>query len=568
MRKRVWNSRLVSLFLVILAGSLVLLATDVAKAQGRHGPGGVYRGRGWDRDYSRWVREEIDQKALWPQWFEHNREHFLGERLEAGRAAARSPVTEADRDRVRDLLTVVSATNRSFIRDGAVLALGRVGGEESVAALLPRLADPEDIVAESTLLALGLTGEKAAIRPLLTELRGRRKERMPWAALGIALLGYSECGAALSSALKDALERADIPASACLITALQEVSPPEDPSYVSLLKRHLGDRKLAALQPYICHALGRIGGEDARQALLKLLRRGNRRFRGSACLALGNWCDDEVVGELLDRKGIRSGDRMTRIYAATALARAGAGAGEKARKKATTALVERAEAETRDPYLAPVCRILCGHYRMGRAGLQAVDLIQPERRNWLASSSRAAAVLGLGLSGHVSSGFVARTVLKSPAKYHGIVQGYATLALGIAGDDGAIPLLRERLTLAQASPEGTMQACIALGLVGGPDDAVGLVELLEYNEAKIESWQARPVWGAAVVGLGVLGERIVLQRLMELALDEKRRVRREYMIAALGWICERPPFGKLALLYANFAYGSMLPITREVMSIL
>lgn len=568
MRKRMWNSPPASRLVLVLAGLLSLLYVSAARAQGRHGPGGVNRGRGSNRDYSRWVREEIAQKALWPRWFEHNREALLGSRFESRRAAARDPVTAADRARIRVLLAELAASAGPFVRDGAVLALGRVGGEEAIAPIVARLSDPEDNVAESALLALGLTREKAAIVPLVKQLRDGGGERAAWAALGIALLGYSECGGAVSSRLGVAIEEEDFPAAACLITALQEVSPPGDPTCVGLLARHLGDRKLAKLQPYLCHALGRIGGKEARKALLVLLRRGHRRFRGPAVLALSNWCDDEVIAELLGQKGIRSGDRLTRIYAATALARAGAGAGEKAKRMATAALVERADAEARDPYLAPVCRILCGHLRMGSSGPRGLALIQPESRAWLASSSRAAAVLGLGLSGHESGGFVLRTVLKRPARFHHLLHGYAALALGIAGDGGAAVLLRERLAVENASPEVAMQACVALGLVGGPEDAVSLVDLLEYNEQKIESWRSGQVWCAAAVALGILGERVVLDRLMELAARDKRSARRGHCIAALGWLGARPPFGRLALLYSNFAYGSMLPITREVMSIL
>ena len=256
MRRRAWNNPRASRLLLVLAGVLSLLPLPSARAQGRHGPGGVNRGRGSDRDYSRWVREEINQKALWPRWFEHNREALLGARFEARRAAARDPVTDADRARIRALLVELSASAGPFGRDGAVLALGRVGGEEAVAAIVARLSDPEDGVAESALLALGLTGEKAAIKPLVKQLRARGGERVAWAALGVALLGYSECGGPVSSRLGVAIEEEDFPTAACLITALQEVSPPGDTACVSLLAKHLGDRKLAKLQPYLCHALG------------------------------------------------------------------------------------------------------------------------------------------------------------------------------------------------------------------------------------------------------------------------------------------------------------------------
>jgi len=181
--------------------------------------------------------------AYWPFWFEHNKEWLLEgifrERsarakvspesspfqwLRGFGAGVRTPVTEEQRMKViLPLLRKFSTHESSWVRDAAVLALGKLGVPEAVQDIAARLQDKDPDVVEDACLALGLTRDKAALDPLVSSLNN--VDRRPYAALGLGLLGRTEAVPALLTAYADAYrapagDTRALSAASCIAIAL------------------------------------------------------------------------------------------------------------------------------------------------------------------------------------------------------------------------------------------------------------------------------------------------------------------------------------------------------------
>lgn len=179
---------------------------------------------------------------------------------------------------------------------------------------------------------------------------------------------------------------------------------------------------------------------------------------------------------------------------------------------------------------------------------------------------RASAVLALARSGDVRSAEVLRTVASGDVEDD--VRDVAVLALGVLGDAGCVPFLHGLLADAKAPARRRSLAAVALGMVGG-DDGVELLALVlrpaEREAAQLPDDLAaaalvglaasrRPaaleplraalgnarlhaaVRAHAITGLGAIGDRTSLERLVQLVLNAPEVPVRQAAAIALGRI--------------------------------
>ena len=127
------------------------------------------------------------------------------------------------------------------------------------------------------------------------------------------------------------------------------------------------------------------------------------------------------------------------------------------------------------------------------------------------------------------------------------MRAYAGLALALSGAPGASSALARGLSSDAKSPaEVSRAAALGLGLAGGEGAQGILVGILE-GAGGDEVAQGDGYWvlGAAVQGLGLLGDASLVERLGPLTADASW-ARRAFAVAALGYLVERVPARRVA----------------------
>lgn len=201
------------------------------------------------------------------------------------RRIAADALTEADGTVVDELMAELSAGD-AVGRELAALALGRLGAESDVDALIAALDDPEAAVheqaAKSLFELLRRLGERGLHRlaDLLTQADAEIRRRSV-IELGRAAIGDPECLDALRSALRDSDARVRAEAYAAL--ARHSAIPPDElvaalddaDSLVQITACTLLGRMGRAAKPAIgklatCYVSNGASTESARQALLSI----------------------------------------------------------------------------------------------------------------------------------------------------------------------------------------------------------------------------------------------------------------------------------------------------------
>jgi HEAT repeat protein len=577
---------------VLVAGALLVLVSAVPADAGRLGgafrgywpaPGG---GLGGPVGPGRRAAPE-DIAAYWPYFFEHEKERLLADRLRALRAEIRRPAQSSVKYfrewRVRELRLVTGALKTGrvlpllatalrdehpWVRDGAILALGKLGGPGAVPHLVRRLHDTDLELREDALLALGLTGEKAALAPLLGALRGRDVNRKAFAALGLALLGDPHARETLGEEFAALVRggRWGWEAAGSVALALAALAEPGD-----RLARRLGQAWLEKKNPvfgtYVGCALGRLGGDRSAVAwLTRMLDSKDRAAARAATLAMGQAGDAGALTALLGTDGLKSARRMVVLYSLASVAELAArlDPGRPLCRKAIGELVAAACKPQRDKY-----RAMHASLHLGLAGDRSANgffLEQLDRvnRTRFCDANHSAMALALGFTGDRRAATDLREILGGRS-YGPDYRGYAAMALGLLPDPGSLDALRSTLAGPRVPPEVLRGGCWALALLGDGSDVPLLTSILRREPADPDFHHAR---GAAAIALGLLGDAAGLEILAKVVESEEPPSTRAFALAAIGWIVDRDEVPRIPLLFSRFDYRRTSPIMRKVMTTL
>jgi HEAT repeat protein len=547
-----------------------------------------------------------DRDRIWPFYFEGAKEEYLAAVVARRQEHALSPrgtstsilsalppapegvraVDEADRAAALALAMARLRDADSHVRDAAVLALGKSGSADAVPFLeMAAATDPDRAVREDALLALGLSGRAAeALPPLLKAVaatpRGAGDLRPAFAALGLGLLGDREGAApALRTLYAASSFRADRASdAACAATALGMLG---DAGALPLFEKTLSAKTAPdAVKAFTLHALGKFGAHgDPRVrasacALLLPALEGRKELKRGALLALGGFPDNGAI-EALVRDGLTDPDSHCRNFAAHSLGRIAARAGADGRARA---LVERelarvTDSDRRDRWLFQAGNLALSSIAAEGAEKRLVDQAAELRALNLHSAS--SVVLSLGMLGAESpeAAREIRTAFGSRASGRG-VQAYAGLALAMTGAPGSAEALADTLRSAEAPPvELARSAALAIGLVGGAREADLLVEVLAGSAGGKDGGAERFfVMGAAVQGLGLIGDGNTVERLKPLLDSRDSWTRRAFATAALGYVLERDPAHRvsprISEIFRHHDYLLTLPVVKAVQSTL
>jgi HEAT repeat protein len=263
--------------------------------------------------------ERVDDRFRWEIWWELDRDRFLGRRpfLES---AARRTALEALRSLLRD--------PDPSVRGRALLSLGRLDDDESLAAALATVEDGGAGIHAAT-LALGMIGGEQA-RAKLKSLAQDAEMSLAVRVIAILALGLDghESSRPFLREVVDEDTRPNPRSAALLALGLLR-----DEESVGRCRKLLAPRgpgsgagDIDPLDDLVrcsaAFALGRIGTEPGRAALLNALEEGDGHAGGSAALALGA-LRDSAARAALRTTVLSERPHPTRALSIVALARLG-----------------------------------------------------------------------------------------------------------------------------------------------------------------------------------------------------------------------------------------------------
>lgn len=620
------------------AHALALAALGLAMlcGQGAHSHGGVYRGPGstvppGGAPTSPGVggpgsaaSSPTGDMTSWTTWWSFRRDPYLELRraihatgastpggafpLGRGEASQRTVSLRPDAAFLRQrvvpgLIAALEEHRNKDIRTACMVALAKIGddgrGEVRFADLfLARLGDPNQEVAETAALALGILAEERAAMQLVHLLRsdatGRRlagEREVPdrtraFAAYGLGLVGFrserEDVRRFAVTNLADALVRErfaahDVPVACLTALGLIPLDARELPveagawsspsaslgAQVRFLLEVLADRerspRVRAHVPTALSSLleGRTAGREGERlkgevvaALVGLLTPGSREWkevRQGCVIALGllGDCDadgvDVLVRETLERE-VQRGELLARFLAVIAL-------GEISGRSGTGAEPDVALAGIRKQLLTRLAR----GTSMSRPWA-AFALALGERRRLELGGLPAPAVaraLRSGLDQAASPDergamCLALGLLRDPEAIPAVQRtfeklsadlpkGYAAVALGMLRAVEAAPLLRDVVRRSRFRPLLLRESAVALALIGDKQ----AVPLLIGELAGAGSLSSQAALASA---LGTIGDARAAEPLLEFLEDGSKTERaRAFAAVALGIVGDKEP---------------------------
>ena len=522
-----------------------------------------------------------DVLAYWPFWFEHNKEWILsgvlrerGSRSKmpersspalfvAGGASERGRRPVTDDQKIKQIFPVLveALTNESeWVRDSAVLALGKLGTPEVVDLLIARLSDPQPDVREDALLALGLTGRKEALVPLMQALQGSDLNTKAFASLGLALLGIRDVKTVMLEEYNGLVRNPKgEEAAACLAVALGMLG---DESVVDALAQPIATSKSKHLKVYICQALSRIGGDSARTWLLRAFADRDAAVKAAGALGLGNFPESGVIGKLL-KNGLKDGDRSTSLFTVVSLGRIGKSLlpDDGLRRKMVKELKEVAEKPQAEKYRAMYATLALAIMGDDAANDFFVEFLSRENRTKYSQETHSAMAMAMGLLEYRPAVRDLKEIV-SRGRVEDDYRGYAAFALGIMGDEGSKETILKTIREDKKRSDLMRSCAWAIGLLGDRSDVPVLIDLL-----KMEGGGGKhQVRGAAAIAIGLIGDSSAVNPLLKIAKDDPENSNRAFAIAALGCLIDKDPVPRIPQLFMNIHYREELDVVTQVLA--
>jgi HEAT repeat protein len=502
----------------------------------------------------------------WEEWWASHRDRFLDARGRRAITSGSSDLAGEGASSRRSQRAESSAILREALKDpsadaraSAAIALGKMGDVDARGDLTRALAADDSRVGESAVLGLGLLRTTEAIPVLVHLLRddpdGRRviaRAEVPprTRALAALALGASGEGAAVDPLLA-AVESRDETTNV-RIAAISALGALRATTAVAPLVAIAQDgRADAVVRARAVSSLGKIGDAAEWPAIRRAVDDSAVEVSRAAVVALGRLApaDPERTRRLLGDVLAKSSDLQSRAWACIALGEAG---GREARRTLVHVL------EREQP-------LLRGYGAIGAAILGATSgdaSVAVAIRDALAteddSSVRGALCVALGiLEAHAAEADLVAVLrdAKSPE-----LRGYAALALGMMGARTAQPAIEAALAGALGVHAGLERsAATALGLLGDAG-AVTLVTRLAGSAAS-ESAVA-----ASAVLLGCVGDERAIAPLLGLSTHSADRVR-SAALSSLGTILDGGPRSSVAAAVAPVRDGAPIDSLSALISL-
>jgi HEAT repeat protein len=529
-------------------------------------------------------RAGADDETSWRIWWEFNREHLLGLRARLRRSGTitgeRSedgydPLGERRQETLEALRRIALHGGEPTLRAAALIAIGRMGGDDDARLCLKVLAEkraPSDTL-EGAALALGLlpavedpvtAGAVRAWFEYVFEHPGalpHRARGFAVVAAGLRSRGDKTLLTRLVAACAAPNLRSGEAATLLLACGLAR-DPMLQPELLRAARRGMLGRDALADGPraHAAHALAFAGDAAAAEALVELLRsrRSGVHTRRSAALALGKVLresppDDARGATAALLASFRdSPDPLLRGFCALALG----GARRPAAVPELMEAIDHGGSAALKPYAALALGLAARSLSDGEARRVRSFLAEElGKSNELERS--AALTLALGLSGAREA---ARALLDrlADAREPAGTRGAAAQALGLLGDASPPIVAALERALKDDAPEVVQDAALAMGLLGRRDVAAALAASLRRTDSTA-------VQGRIILALGYLGNAAAVDPLLDTLRNEAEKdVVREFAATALGILGDRRERDLLFEIDAWFNYYATSIATHEL----
>ncbi|MFK7738775.1 MAG: HEAT repeat domain-containing protein [Planctomycetota bacterium] len=537
----------------------------------------------------------------WQTWWEFNKEPYLLPRV----AKVRGPQTGSDdfylgarrrsqpvevprattpdrRDRILPALVKLMQQERNRdVQSACLVAMGKIGLDAGrrplVRVLAERIQRDDQEVRETAVLALGISGQRAAFDMLLAlagdDEKGRKLARREhvrgrtraFAAYGLGLLARSLGEPELSQRAHDLLLkilldeelRNDRDLRTAAVNALgalradakrsadKRLAWQTSEELLRWFERDLG-RGDEAIQAHAPIAIARLLGRGTspvhrrcKQVLAAALEKKSRRgplIVQSSAVALGMLAvaaeehpADKAISAALQHYWRKGRDQQARRFAVIALARIG-GAGNrewlgKAYAKASKALEQ--------PWVAIALGVLCESAgAAGKPDRAIAEMLLSDLYDAPNDDRRSALAVALGLTGYRDAAPHLQRLLRdheSDARS----AGYLAVGLGLLRDRTSTLMLTQVMQRSARRPFLLQQCAVALGCLGDPGASKVLIEMM----GKAESIA---VLAAISSAIGRIGDRGTIRVLVGLSGNRAiGKLGRAFVAAALGGVGDK-----------------------------
>jgi HEAT repeat protein len=384
-------------------------------------------------------------------------------------------------ERVSQLLK----SEASGVRLSATGALGKIGGEQAVTALIKALHDKDRGVRERAAEALNKIGREQAVTALIKALKSENRRVRARAAETLNKIGREQAVTALIKALKS--EDRGVRKGAA--EALNKIG--EEQMLAALIKDKVLGMRLNAAE-----MLGKIVGEQAVAALIEALNDKASFVRKRIAMALGKIVEEQPVAALI--KNLKSEDDTVRWRAAGALRKIGG-------EQAVAALIEALNDKA-------LCVRMSAVEALGKiGGEQAVTALIEALKSENGDVRESTA----GTLGKIGGEQMVASLIEALKDEDGDVRLRAAYALGKIRGEQAVASLIEALKDEDGNVRGS--AAYALGKIGGEQAVASLIEALKDEDGGVR--------GSAAYALGKIGEEQAVASLIEALKDEDGDVR-------------------------------------------
>jgi len=554
--------------------------------------------------------------GAWVFWWELNKDHFLDLKTKVisgsvatdaggaisglGNGASIKLTLAPSRQQIEEvivpaLLQVLAEEDNRDLVSSAMIALARIGfqQEEVISGLRQRLQSSNQELRETAALALGILKDVRALpllealaqddatgRALVDDSRVDLRTRV-FAIYGLGLLGSANQDEKLQTHLANGLLRLlqedksalkDLRVAAVL--ALGHLHPPQVAPVVAalqaLLEQDSLDQLVAAHLPHtIAHLLQRAPDDDPLlmetvtqfHAFLGSRRPARERLR-STVQALGVLAADHPSAPEAIQQQIyddlmmvfqKGRDQQARAYASISLAYLGAKA-PALRAEVLSALLHGMEKANTG--LRPWCGLALGvlHFEATQDGASLPPLVTDALRSRFqetkAPDRRAAYAIALGLCGDQQAKPLLVAALADVRDNS--FRGYTAVALGLLGAPDLSPTLTELVDDAKRDADLMRQGSIGLGLLGDRDAVERLVAILRPEQGRMPRLA---VMAGVASALGYIGDRSAVEPLMDTLQDSQLTpLGRAFAVVALGMVADKDMMPWRALYAKDFNY--------------
>ena len=370
------------------------------------------------------------------------------------------------------------------VRSNATYALGSIGSEKAVPALIAAMKSPDENVRGLAVGALGSISSEEAVQTLIEALKDQDKCVRSNAVRALGVIGSEEALQGLIEILKDA----DKSFRRRAVGALGSIgSERAIQAVIEALKDRDEDVRHDAVR-----ALGSIGSEQAVPYLIQALRMDRDiRVRRCAAEALGSIGSEQAVQDLI--KALKDPDRCVCAIAAEALRSIGS---EQAVQDLTRVLKDK------NGYLVVRAAEALASTRPELAEQALIEKLEDQDSTVRFVSTK--------MLGSIGSERAVQALINVLNDQDELVRTYAAEALGSIGSEQAVQALINGLN--DQSGNVRSIAAEALGVIGSERAVQALIDVLDGQDELVRTYAAE--------ALGSIGSEQAVQALVE-ALDDE-----------------------------------------------